>query len=138
MAAWAAYVVLPLFAFSATGIPLAIDAQAPGSVGVLIGVVLGLVIGKPLGICLASLAAVKARIALPPEDVPLRSFLGAACLCGVGDTVALLMADQAFPKESYASVAKMGVLGGSILAAALGVLIIATGPRPVTPAEVDT
>ena len=80
----------------------------------------------------------KARIALPPEDVPLRSFLGAACLCGVGDTVALLMADQAFPKEAYASVAKMGVLGGSILAAALGVLIIATGPRAVTLAAADT
>ena len=133
VAPWAAYVVLPLFAFSATGITLSLGQQTPGGVRVLVGVILGLLVGKPLGICLASLLAVKARIALPPEDVSLRAFIGAACLCGVGDTVALLMADQAFPHEAYAEVAKMGVLAGSILAAALGVLIIATGPAAVTP-----
>ena len=43
----------------------------------------------------------------------LRNFIGAACLCGVGDTVALLMADQAFPQGTDAAVAKIGVLVGS-------------------------
>jgi NhaA family Na+:H+ antiporter len=61
--------------------------------------------------------------------VTARSFIGAACLCGVGDTVSLLMADQAFPQGPEAAVAKIGVLLGSALAAAMGALILATGAQ---------
>ena len=91
---------------------------------VMTGVILGLVLGKPLGISLASLAAVKTRIAVAPEGIGLRNFLGAACLCGIGDTVSLLMADQAFPLGSVAAVAKIGVLIGSVLSAALGAVVL--------------
>jgi NhaA family Na+:H+ antiporter len=91
------------------------------------GVILGLVIGKPLGISIASWLAVKARVALAPEGVTVRNFIGAACLCGVGDTVALLMADQAFPTGPDSAVAKIGVLLGSVLAGALGATVLAAG-----------
>ena len=50
--------MLPLFAFSAIGIPLSIDLSQPGASRVLFGVVLGLVIGKPLGISIASWLAI--------------------------------------------------------------------------------
>jgi NhaA family Na+:H+ antiporter len=63
-----------------------------------------------------------------PEDVTLRGFIGAACLCGIGDTVALLMADQAFPHGDDSALAKIGVLIGSVLAAALGAAVIAIRP----------
>jgi NhaA family Na+:H+ antiporter len=128
---WSNYVILPLFAFSATGVGLDLALTSGAAWRVLAGVVLGLVIGKPLGIALTCLVAVKARIARAP-DVDLRNFLGAACLCGVGDTVSLLLADQAFPEGPAAAVAKTGVLIGSVMAAALGVAIIATGSRAVT------
>ncbi|HXJ02512.1 MAG TPA: Na+/H+ antiporter NhaA [Micropepsaceae bacterium] len=127
VAPWSAYVILPLFAFSATGVNLNVDLTTPEALSILLGVILGLVAGKPIGICLASLLAIKLRIARAPEDVSLRNFIGAACLCGVGDTVALLMADQAFPQGDASAVAKIGVLMGSILAAALGAAILATG-----------
>ncbi len=132
---WSAYLVLPLFAFSATGARLNVDLHSPAATHVLAGVILGLVLGKPLGVSLAALAAVKARIAIVPEDTPLRAFFGAALLCGVSDPVALLMADQAFPHGDFAAVAKIGVLVGSALAAALGALVLTTGPAPVTPAR---
>ena len=128
VAPWSSYVVLPLFAFSATGVSLAVDLSAPDAARVLAGVVLGLLIGKPLGICLAALAAVWTRIGRVPDDVTLRGFIGAACLCGIGDTVALLMADQAFPAGGDSSIAKIGVLIGSVLAAALGAAVIAVKP----------
>jgi NhaA family Na+:H+ antiporter len=137
VAPWAAYVVLPLFAFSATGFPLSVDLRSPESMHVLMGVVLGLVVGKPLGVILAALVAVKAKIAVLPEDTPLRGFLGAALLCGVSDPVALLMADQAFPHGAFAAVAKIGVLAGSTLAATLGALVLATSPPAVTPARTE-
>ena len=98
---------------------------------------MGLVIGKPLGVSLASLLAIKARIAVAPDGVTLRQFIGGACLCGIGDTVALLMADQAFPEGPESAVAKIGVLIGSVLAAALGAVVLAScgDCRAVTPAS---
>ncbi len=131
LAPWTGYFVLPLFAFSATGITLHIDFSAPGAIGVFAGVVLGLVVGKPLGIALASWLALAVRAGRLPDDVPLREFLGAACLCGIGDTVALLMADQSFPQGSLATTAKIGVLLGSLLAAAVGAAVIALGTSRV-------
>jgi NhaA family Na+:H+ antiporter len=129
---WAAYLALPLFAFSATGVSLAVNLNAPGAREVFLGVVLGLVFGKPLGISLAALAAVKARVAVAPSDIGPGAFIGAAFVCGIGDTVSVLMADQAFPSGNLAGVAKIGVLAGSVLAAGLGAAIIAitTSSRP--------
>ncbi|HSY38212.1 MAG TPA: Na+/H+ antiporter NhaA [Polyangia bacterium] len=128
---WSTYVVLPLFAFSAIGIPLSLDLSPPGTSRILLGVVLGLVLGKPLGVSLASWLAIKSRIAVAPEGVTPRQFLGAAILCGVGDTVALLMADRAFPSGKSAAIAKIGVLLGSVAAGALGALVLVTSSRAV-------
>jgi NhaA family Na+:H+ antiporter len=121
--------VLPLFAFSAVGVSLSIDLSHRGASRVLVGVVLGLVVGKPLGISLASWLAVRAKLAIAPDGVTPVQFLGAAALCGVGDTVSLLMADRAFPSGGLAPVAKIGVLVGSILAGGLGALVLVTGSR---------
>jgi NhaA family Na+:H+ antiporter len=135
VAPWSSYVILPLFAFSASGVSFDLDLSAPDAWRIPLGVVLGLVVGKPLGISLASLLAVKSGLARGPADVTLRNFIGAACLCGVGDTVSLLLADQAFPSGPDAALAKTGVLIGSVLAAALGASIIATKPSPVARSE---
>ena len=138
VAPWSAYVILPLFAFSATGVELNVDFSAPNAVPILLGVILGLVVGKPLGIALASVAAIKARVAVAPDGVTVQNFLGAACLCGVGDTVALLMADQSFPQGPDAAVAKIGVLIGSVLAAALGtIILLVPGVPEISPATAE-
>ena len=126
---WSTYLVLPLFAFSAVGVPLSLDLSSPGASRVLLGVVLGLVLGKPLGICVASWLAVKAKVAIAPDGVTTLQFVGAAALCGVGDTVALLMADSAFPGEEIAGLAKIGVLLGSVVAGGLGALVLVAGSR---------
>ena len=85
------------------------DLSTPGAYSILAGVVLGLVIGKPLGIGLFSLAAVKTDLARVPKGIGIGTFIGAICLCGIGDTVALLMADQAFPGSGDAAIAKIAV-----------------------------
>jgi NhaA family Na+:H+ antiporter len=126
---WSTYVVLPLFAFSAIGVPLSIDLSHAGASRVLLGVVLGLVIGKPLGISIASWLAVRSKLAIAPDGITLVQFVGAAALCGVGDTVALLMADRAFPGSGLAATAKIGVLLGSLLAGVTGALILVMGSR---------
>lgn len=123
---WSAYVVLPLFAFSATGIGLRVDLAAPGVREIAEGIILGLVIGKPLGIAIATWLAIKTRIAVALDGVTVRNFLGAACLCGVGFTVAVLMTDQAFHTGPLQSAAKIAVLAGSFIAAAIGSAILLT------------
>jgi NhaA family Na+:H+ antiporter len=128
VAPWSTYFALPLFAFSAAGVSFNADLSAPGALAIVVGVVLGLVIGKPLGIGLFSFAAVKTGIARAPKGVGIRTFIGALCLCGIGDTVSLLLADQAFPQGASAAIAKIAVLIGSVLAAALGAAIIAASP----------
>jgi Na+:H+ antiporter, NhaA family len=123
VAPWSTYVVLPVFAFSATGISLAVHLASPDAQHIALGAITGLVIGKPLGILAASGLAIAARLAVAPEGVTLRQFVGAACLCGVGDTMALLIADRAFSPEE-ASAAKLGVLLGSVLAALVGLVVL--------------
>jgi len=132
LAPWSTYVVLPLFAFTAAGVPMAANLGAPGADRVLWGVVIGLAIGKPLGIVAATWAAVKARIAVGPADASRVAFVAAACLCGIGDPLSILMAEQAFAGTGYAAVAKLGVLIGSAVAAALGAAALAFSPPPAT------
>lgn len=127
VAPWSTYVILPLFAFAATGVSFAVDLSEPDARQIVLGVSLGLVFGKPIGIALASFLAVKSGLALAPAGVGLRAFAGAAVLCGVGDTVALLMADQAFPVQAEGEIAKIGVLVGSAVSAALGALLFVLG-----------
>ncbi len=124
VAPWSTYVVLPLFAFSATGVSFAVHLSSPERVHIFAGTVLGLVAGKPIGVLVASATAVGTRLATPLQGVTLRQFVGAACLCGVGDTLALLMADRAFTPDE-AEIAKLGVLAGSVLAGLLGTTILA-------------
>jgi Na+:H+ antiporter, NhaA family len=98
----------------------------------LLGAVAGLVVGKLLGVLLASELAIQARLARASGGVSLRALISAACLCGVGDTVALLMADQVFATGTESAIAKIGVLVGSALAAALGTLGLGPRSAPAT------
>lgn len=123
VAPWSAFLVLPLFAFAAAGVSLSIDLSSPDSRRVFAGVIAGLVIGKPLGIVLATLLTAATGLAALPEGVTRRQLIGAACTCGVGDTLALLLADRAFTAEA-AAVAKLGVLLGSVLAGVLGYIVL--------------
>jgi NhaA family Na+:H+ antiporter len=130
---WTTYVILPMFAFTATGVRLTADLSAPHAQHLFAGVVLGLVLGKPLGIVLASGLALLTRLAIAPEGVTRRQFLGGACLCGVGYTVAILVADRAFTSTDQA-VAKLAVLAGSLLAGGVGTLVLLRRPPDETKA----
>jgi NhaA family Na+:H+ antiporter len=132
---WSTYVVLPIFAFTAAGITLTADFRAPDAARVFVGVVLALAIGKPIGMILTTWAAAKAKIALLPADAAPMAFLGAAFLCGIADPFSFYLADQAFQTSAYASVAKLGVLTGSGIAAAFGAIALALSPTPVTEAR---
>lgn len=127
---WSTYVVLPIFAFTATGIPLIANFSQPHALAVFAGVTLGFALAKPIGIALASWGAAKVGFAELPADAAPLALLGASFLCGIGDPLSLLIADRAFENDSYALIAKIGVLAGSALAVLLGATLLSfsTGP----------
>ncbi|HEY2710044.1 MAG TPA: Na+/H+ antiporter NhaA [Caulobacteraceae bacterium] len=132
LAPWSTYVVLPLFAFTAAGVSFAADLAARDAGKVIWGVVLGLALGKPIGIVGATVLASRARIAIFPAGASWQAFLGAGFLCGIGDPVSMLLAEQAFVGTPYAAVAKVGVLLGSAAAVVLGVAALSLSPGPAT------
>lgn len=125
--------VLPVFALANAGV--AIDGSLVASVThpVALGIAAGLVLGKPLGVFVFSLVAVKLRLAELPAGANLRHLLGVGMLAGVGFTMALFIGGLAFDDPSLVDVAKVGILGGSLTAALLGLAVLRVGARAATP-----
>jgi NhaA family Na+:H+ antiporter len=122
---WSAFVVMPIFALANAGV--AIDASAladPLAARVSLGVALGLLVGKPLGVTLASWAAVRLGLAALPDGVGWASLTGAGILAGIGFTMALFLTALAFEDPALAAASKIGVLGASALASFLGVALL--------------
>jgi len=96
---------------------------------VTLAVILGLAVGKPLGITGAALAAVRLRLAALPEGVSWTALHGCSWLGGIGFTMSLFIATLAFQGTDLLDSAKVGVLGGSILAAIVGAIVVRLGTR---------
>jgi len=117
------FFVLPIFALANAGV--VIGAQALGEHGVLMAaIVCGLTLGKPVGFFVASWLAVKSGIAEKPAAYSWRQLLGAGALGGIGFTMSLFIAGQAFPAEGDFAAAKIAVFGASVLSAIAGVVIL--------------
>ncbi|SFH59899.1 Na+:H+ antiporter, NhaA family [Nitrosospira sp. Nsp14] len=117
------YVVLPLFALANAGVAVTADALT-GHEPLMLAIIAGLVIGKPLGLVLASAIAVWLGIATKPDEYSWRQLIGAGALAGIGFTMSLFIASQAFPTETDFAAAKIAVFAASIASAILGVAIL--------------
>ncbi len=132
---WVAFLILPVFALANAGVPIdqggaEAGAESMWSSRAMWGVVLGLLIGKPVGVFGFAWLAQKMGIGMLPEGASWRHVFGAAWLSGIGFTMALFIANLAFKSPSDLDAAKLGVLGASVIAGVVGLLILATGPRP--------
>jgi len=117
---WVAFVAMPVFAFANAGIA---PQWAALDVRVAAGVLVGLVLGKPLGVVLASWLAVRSGLARLPAGVGWPGVTVVGLVAGVGFTVALFIANLAFVDASALESAKIGILGGSLLAAVLAFVV---------------
>ena len=116
--------VLPLFALANAGVVL--DATVlEGREGLFVAIFAGLVIGKPLGMVLFCAAAVGLKLAVKPAEYSWRQLTGAGALSGIGFTMSLFIAAEAFPLAADFAAAKMAVFAASFAAAVAGVAILA-------------
>ena len=124
---YVAFLVLPLFAFAKAGVSfggLSLDqAFAP----LVLGIALGLFVGKQLGVFGAAWVATKLKLAARPSGASWAQLYGVSMLCGVGFTMSLFIGALAVPGavDSPQQIeVKLGVLGGSILSAAVGAIVL--------------
>ena len=122
---WVYFGILPLFALTNADVSLmGVDITTAFASPVFLGVFFGLLLGKPIGIMLLSFLTVKLKIAKLPENVNWFHMLGAAILGGVGFTMAIFVANLAFPEEVMVTEAKMGILTASLFAGVIGFLFL--------------
>ena len=122
---WVYFAVLPLFALTNADVSfLGGDVLAMVSSPVFFGVFFGLLLGKPIGILLFSFLTVKLKIANLPDHVNWIHMLGAGILGGVGFTMAIFVANLAFPEAVLIADAKIGILSASLLAGVIGFLFL--------------
>lgn len=129
---WVAFAVLPTFAFANAGVSLQGVSLATLAEAVPLGIALGLVAGKAIGVFGASWLVVRLAGASFPAGASLRQFFAVCLLCGIGFTMSLFIGTLAFEGQGprYETALKLGVLGGSLVSALLGVALLLSAPRP--------
>ncbi|AOZ73507.1 Na+/H+ antiporter NhaA [Boudabousia tangfeifanii] len=124
---WSAGVALPLFAFFSAGVNV-IDSKGLWDTladPVTVGIIIGMPIGKFVGI-FGSVAFLTRMTRLHlGNGVSLRDIMPISILCGIGFTVALLVAGLAFPPGSeHVQHGKLAVLIGTLISAVLGSFLV--------------
>lgn len=125
LAPWSAYFVVPVFGFANAGV----DLSGLGIAGVLaplpLAIAAGLVIGKQLGIFSAIFIADKIGFAARPDNASWTEIWGVTILAGIGFTMSLFIGELAFPGyRELIDEAKIGILGGSVISAVLGYIVL--------------
>jgi len=124
------YLVLPIFALANAGVAMTAGVFS-GRERLMAAIVVGLTIGKPLGIMVSSFLAVRLRVALKPAEYSWLQLAGAGALAGIGFTMSLFIAGQAFPVEADFEAAKIAVFVASVSSAVIGVTLLSiAGRRP--------
>jgi Na+:H+ antiporter, NhaA family len=128
---WVAFAIVPLFGFANAGVALGGDVApfAP----LPLAIALGLFIGKQAGVFGSVWLAVKLKLATRPSKASWPQVYGVSLLCGIGFTMSLFIGGLAFPDQPQADAVKIGVLMGSLLSAAAGVIVLrfSAGSQPI-------
>ena len=134
---WVNFAIMPIFALANAGVEIPdisyfnIFQWTPeiGSVGM--GVFFGLLLGKPIGITLASFAAIRLKIGEMPKKATWPMLFAVACLGGIGFTMSIFVDTLSFDDypdlvEHLRASGKIAVLLGSLCSGILGSLLIQT------------
>lgn len=120
---WSSFFVLPIFALANAGVAMSFTI-IEDHMGLVLALVLGLVVGKPVGIAAAAYLSVRLGFGEKPDEYSWRQLIGAGALAGIGFTMSLFIASQAFPVAEDFAAAKIAVFTASILAGMLGTAIL--------------
>ena len=133
---WVAFGVLPLFGFANAGVSFAGVTWLSLLDPVTLGIALGLLIGKQVGVFGMFVLAIRGGIAKMPTGANWLQLYGVAVLCGIGFTMSLFIGGLSWDNGRFDAPLRMGVLTGSVIAAILGLSVLALAlPRAVADEE---
>lgn len=118
---------VPVFAFLSAGVAVGgfSGLVASWASPVALGIMAGLVCGKILGIVGTTFLITRLRRANLDPAIRWVDLVGMAAVAGIGFTVSLLVAELSYDSgDPMHDIAKVGVLTASLLAAAVGALIL--------------
>ncbi len=119
-----AYAILPLFAFANAGVSLGGLSLGSFAEPVPLGIALGLFVGKQIGILGAVWVAVRAGLCSRPAGVSWGQIHGVSLIAGIGFTMSLFIGTLAFADPRFDAGIRLGVLGGSLVSAVVGYLVL--------------
>jgi len=126
---WVSFGVIPLFAFANAGVSLAGIGPAEVFAPLPLGIALGLFLGKQIGVFGTVLLGTRLLRTGLPAGANLAQVYGMAVLTGFGFTMSLFIGMLAFPDPEHAVAIRVGVIGGSVLSAVVGWLILRLAAR---------
>ena len=122
---WAAFFILPLFAFVNAGVDLKSISIDEMFGPVPMGIMLGLFIGKQVGVFGFSWLAIKMGIASLPKDSNWALLYGVSALTGIGFTMSLFVDTLAYnDTQIYHYADKLAILLGSLFSGLLGYMVL--------------
>lgn len=121
---WVSFLVLPVFALANAGVVIDADLGTVATHPVTIGIALGLLIGKQVGVTGFAWLAVRLGLAQLPTNVRWSHVYGVSWLAAIGFTMSLFIGGLAFGDPRYLALAKVAVLGASVIAGVVGFLIL--------------
>ena len=121
-----AFLVLPLFALANAGIVFHTGMlDPPGASAVFWGISVARVLGKLVGITVACWLVVRLGLGRLPQGVRWAHVAGGAAVAGIGFTVPLLIAEQAFSTNPpLVAASELGLLVGSVVAFGVGAVLL--------------
>jgi len=125
---YVSFLVLPLFALANAGVEISTEVF-DGHAALMTGIAVALAVGKPLGFIIATAAAVRLGIAAKPYEYSWTQLAGAGCLAGIGFTMSLFIASEAFGVPEDFAAAKIAIFAGSMLSATAGVAVLWNAQR---------
>lgn len=123
-----AFAILPIFAFANSGVSLAGVSLSSFTEPVTLGILLGLFLGKQIGVFGFAWISAKLGLGKLQEELTFTQIYGVSLLAGIGFTMSLFIGSLAFEHggPDYATSVRMGIIGGSLLSAIFGYLILKT------------
>lgn len=121
---WVSYAIMPIFAFANAGVSLSGVSVETLLHPLTLGIALGLFLGKQAGVLIAVLIGVALRLCQRPSGASWAQIYGVALLTGIGFTMSLFIGGLAFPDPALAAEIRLGVIGGSLVSAVLGFVVL--------------
>jgi NhaA family Na+:H+ antiporter len=120
-----AFIIMPLFAFSNSGIELSTEFfNRTFFQGVSMGIVSGLLLGKFTGVVGTTWLLHRFRVASLPRDMTWAHVAVAGVLAAIGFTMSLFVTNLAFVDQALINEAKVGIFVASTIAGTTGYFLL--------------